>query len=743
MAGLVGILLLALSCASPPGHRGRDGAEREPPVQARAVPGATGSERGPLSVALGERADEPFVITDRSSRISVAVRLLGARPVEASPLGDGVAFSGAYDRGADVVLRLVAGGVEDFVRFEQPPAEERIRYRLELGASVAGLRLFANALEILDDEGTPRLRVVPPHLIDARGERRAVALAVEGCAHDSDPRPAFGRAVVEPGARECTLVASWQGAPYPLTVDPFWTTTGAMMWARELHSSTMLADGRVLAAGGHDGGALGVAEVFDPLMESWSVTGALGVARYSHGAALLNDGRVLVAGGYDGATAMATAEIYDPSTGQWSATMSLLQPRWNHSLDKLSDGRVLVAGGFHFAELASAELWDPATMQWSATDALDEARAQHASSPLLDGRLLVAGGEGSGGLELASAELYDPSTEGWAPVGAMAEARVEHSATTLGDGRILVVGGWDGTTALTSAEAFDLVTGWSSVAPSFNPWRLHSATRLADGRVLMAGGWTSAEIYDPTMDSWSVTANVVEPRRYHGAHLLVDGRVLVAGGGSPGGALSSAEIFEPKTALGEPCTAADDCASGHCVDGVCCDTACQNGVPGDCMSCAVTGSLGVCSPEPVATACGGAPDDCHEQDVCDAAGLCLDQGLLADGTSCPGGVCVGGTCAPAPGTGGMGGIGGRGGVGGAGGVGGGGLMGGGAATGGGAGGDDAGTAGAGSTEGSGGAPSGRQGSSGCGIGADPSRGRVGLVGWALLWLVASSRRRRR
>ncbi|HXU01088.1 MAG TPA: hypothetical protein VN903_08855 [Polyangia bacterium] len=86
---------------------------------------------------------------------------------------------------------------------------------------------------------------------------------------------------------------------------------------------------------------------------------------------------------------------------------------------------------------------------------------------------------------------------------------------------------------------------------------------------------------------------------------------------------------------GAMCGAGGECASGLCVQGVCCKTACT----GTCMSCALTGSAGTCTPVP-----GGARDP---------AGRCPDQGAVSCGTNgfCDGaGACqkydAGTQCAP-------------------------------------------------------------------------------------------------
>jgi hypothetical protein len=138
-----------------------------------------------------------------------------------------------------------------------------------------------------------------------------------------------------------------------------------------------------------------------------------------------------------------------------------------------------------------------------------------------------------------------------------------------------------------------------------------------------------------------------------------------------------------KSKNGVTCSSASDCASGFCVDGVCCESACD----GKCVSCNQAPSAGKCSgyaagsdPENECgrghpgcrSTCNGAGDCDYPQDgipcgncmFCDGAGLCLAP---SDSRSCgPGG--TGGTS----GTGGSGagGASGRGGASGSGGTGG-------------------------------------------------------------------------
>src|SRR4030095_13956391 len=77
-----------------------------------------------------------------------------------------------------------------------------------------------------------------------------------------------------------------------------------------------------------------------------------------------------------------------------------------------------------------------------------------------------------------------------------------------------------------------------------------SATSLRNGQVLVAAGvgldlarLTSAELYDPRTATWTPTGSLSTARNSHTATLLGDGRVLVAGGENfNSGILSSAEL---------------------------------------------------------------------------------------------------------------------------------------------------------------------------------------------------------
>ena len=141
---------------------------------------------------------------------------------------------------------------------------------------------------------------------------------------------------------------------------------------------------------------------------SFSAAGTMAVPRIGHTATLLANGRVLIAGGSDNTAVMSSAEYYDPKSGGFQATrVEMTEPREQHSATLLADGRVLIAGGFGDSFLRSAEIFNPASGNFTIIGNMTESRYAHVALTLADGRVLVMGGY-DGAKTLRSAEIFDP-----------------------------------------------------------------------------------------------------------------------------------------------------------------------------------------------------------------------------------------------------------------------------------------------------------------------------------------------
>jgi N-acetylneuraminic acid mutarotase len=333
--------------------------------------------------------------------------------------------------------------------------------------------------------------------------------------------------------------------------------TGSMNTARVGHSATLLANGKVLVAGGWNGSELSPtffasAELYDPVRGKWSFTGSMTVARVGQSAVLLQDGEVLVAGG-DGNTP-STAELYNPATGTWTATGSMTTAR-STNLVLLPNGEVLAAGGDNKTP-STAELYNPVSGTWTATSSLSSG-GFGGSTVLLRNGLVLALTNNS--VQLA-AELYDPSTGTWSS-----------TAPPMSPGSYLAL--------LPSGEAwnegtlYDPTTGQWTWVGGAAPCKGCAVVMLANGNVLAAGGVKTvagnpypttvavktAKLWDLAVGeqlgcvclSWQSTGNLTtSSRTAESIVLLSNGQALVSGGYTSTNSgsfvvIATAELYTP------------------------------------------------------------------------------------------------------------------------------------------------------------------------------------------------------
>ena len=192
-----------------------------------------------------------------------------------------------------------------------------------------------------------------------------------------------------------------------------WTGIADMRNTREYFTSAVLADGRVLVAGGEysDAGAdTDKAEIYDPLADTWTSIGNPGWGEIGDAvSSVLADGRVLM-----GNLADARTALYDPATNVWTATGNMAARSNEETWTLLPDGSVMTVS---CANHPKAERYIPSTGRWISAGSTPVELVQSSSieiGPAVlmpDGRVFCVGATGH-------TALYTPSgdnigTGGW------------------------------------------------------------------------------------------------------------------------------------------------------------------------------------------------------------------------------------------------------------------------------------------------------------------------------------------
>jgi hypothetical protein len=283
------------------------------------------------------------------------------------------------------------------------------------------------------------------------------------------------------------------------------------------------------------------------------------------GHSVLPDGRVLVAGGHAaGYVGIRDLNFFDPTTGAWSSGAPMAFPRWYPTTTVLPDGRILVVSGTRDCMTCIVdvpEIYDPTTNTWQQ---LSNARLALDLYPhmfvLPDGRVLAAANQEAPMIS----RVLDIDARTWTPIGS---TPLHGGSSVMYRPGVVMKSGLSRNPDFSSAPSVKTTYVLDMNQPS-PAWRQttsmafartqHNLTILPDGTVLAIGGGTvsdvfnvdaavfEAELWSPTTETWTTMAAMQVPRLYHSTALLLpDGRVLAAGGGRFGVDQPSAEIYSP------------------------------------------------------------------------------------------------------------------------------------------------------------------------------------------------------
>lgn len=292
--------------------------------------------------------------------------------------------------------------------------------------------------------------------------------------------------------------------------------------------------------------------------------------RAAHAMALLADGRVLIAGGLrftgTGGEArveyLSSVEIYDPRTGEFTAAPSLQIPRAYHTATHVpGTALTVIAGGERPAlqdgvsvseSIRLAEIYDESTNEFLPAIQLNHARSRHAAAAgALGGRVVLAGGYTTSGDALNSTEVFDPEAREFRPGPSLLDNRGEPALVAGASGELFVIGGFGGGELVRRTDILvPRSSGVYDLIPIDNMnlayGRAAPLAAAAGHHILVTGGFARPKEQLPPFDhslastelievgpriAGSTSATLSARRGYGGAVGLRDDTVLVAGGG--------------------------------------------------------------------------------------------------------------------------------------------------------------------------------------------------------------------
>jgi MYXO-CTERM domain-containing protein len=638
---------------------------------------------GPATVDLPKTAGGFVRLQPDSSTLGIEFAVKGVKADVAFENADGlVNYPGAAPGGADVVLRVTADAVEDYVVLNEKPAQPFVDYAVNV-SEIAGLRLIENSLEFLTKDGNPIAKVRPPELYDADGTNHHAKLSVLDCATDTSSELPWNRPVTAPGAAQCTLRVSWSDAKvvYPAIVDPVWATAKSLTFARYRNAAVKSnLNGFVITCGGIDnnGDPLKTCEAYNHGTDTWAAAATMKFARAQFTLLALGNDVLAV-----GDSTLYTSELL--SGGVWTSTLTdfsagsgfLYLPSLMPAVT--ADGAWVVLldyNGKPYRYQVSAKAWTTGTTN-------NFYRQSYEVLTLPGGTAVMrCGGTDNSGpaLALKTCEKYTPSTDTWimpGAVGAIANmnaARSYAAWATLDATSIMLYGGYNpvAQSYINTAEVYNSTANtWTNLGSSpsniyeynlHNTWALHSGA----GRILSISNGVNS--YDPVNKVWSQIntydyTNVANPYFYvnpqdnavasAGTKVLV---VPVTLNGAPGGAQTTCKLFDVG-AKGAQCNSTGECGNGlTCAkddqyeQGYCCDTACSELDP--CQACYAgnkqsANNTGTCGPRSTnsyignylyKTHCVSSGTTCGTVGgYCDGAGACMKA---STSTYCGNGSCA-------------------------------------------------------------------------------------------------------
>src|SRR5262249_13340726 len=140
--------------------------------------------------------------------------------------------------------------------------------------------------------------------------------------------------------------------------------------------------------------SIGTAEIYDPASGTFAPTGDLAQPRLAFTLDVLADGRVVAAGGGADNKGLTSVEIFDSTTGRWAKGPDLDGQRLYHASGVIGPALVVVGGKIaNVAPISTTDILDQGGSAWRRGRSVNVPRTGAKLVALQSGHGLLVGGD--------------------------------------------------------------------------------------------------------------------------------------------------------------------------------------------------------------------------------------------------------------------------------------------------------------------------------------------------------------
>lgn len=206
-----------------------------------------------------------------------------------------------------------------------------------------------------------------------------------------------------------------------------------------------VANNKIYAIGGYNGGATNYVDEYDPINNTWTAKASMPTARSVFCAATVNN-IIYCAGGWPGS--INKMEAYDPASNSWTTKANMPTPIQNFNSMSAVNGKLYFIGGRNAMSSVIYDLvyeYNPQTDVWSQKTSLPAPR--YSGTAVTDGaEIYYLGGSSTTNIYTSGTNtifIYNPATNAWQQSSStMPTTRTRHSAV-YANGKLWVFSGLD------------------------------------------------------------------------------------------------------------------------------------------------------------------------------------------------------------------------------------------------------------------------------------------------------------